>query len=79
MIPRSFTKGFLITFFKVFVKCPLHLFLGEYIRFVCAAMFSMFLGSQCVHNYYKPLQDLDKFVEEEVKNLPEDQRKKIKL
>jgi hypothetical protein len=51
---------------------------GQYIRFVLASMVSMFAGSQLVHNIFKPLKDLDKFVEKELENLPEDQRKKVK-
>lgn len=41
-------------------------------------MCSMFLGSQVVHQIYKPLHDIDKFIDEELNQLPEDQRKKIK-
>jgi hypothetical protein len=29
--------------------------------------------------FYMPLKDMDKFIEEELKRLPEEQRKKIKL
>lgn len=36
-----------------------------FLRFAGAAMLSMFAGAQCVHQYYKPLSDLDVYVEEE--------------
>lgn len=39
----------------------------------------MFLGSQMVHSYYKPLQDMEKYVEAEIENLPVDQKLKVKL
>lgn len=39
----------------------------------------MFLGSQVVHNYYQPLRDLNKYIEAEIQNLPEDQKQKVKL
>lgn len=57
---------------------PSNVTLGQYLRFFGTAMLAMFLGSQFVHNTYKPLLDLDKFIEEELKNLPEDKRKKVK-
>ena len=52
---------------------------GQYLRFATAAMLSMLLGSQVVHNYYKPLKDLDKYVEAELEKLPEDSKQKIKM
>lgn len=52
--------------------------LGSYIRFAITAIASSFIGSQVIHNIYKPLSDLDKFIEEELNNLPEDQRAKVK-
>ena len=36
--------------------------MGEYTRFMVAAMFSMLLGSQTVHFFYRPLDDLDDYV-----------------
>ena len=36
--------------------------MGEYTRFMAAAMLSMFLGSQTVHFFYRPLDDLDDYV-----------------
>lgn len=40
-----------------------------YLKFTTAALLSMFAGSQVVHVYYKPLNDLDKYIEEEIKQL----------
>ena len=36
--------------------------MGEYMRFMAAAMFSMFLGGQTVHLLYRPLDDMDDYV-----------------
>ncbi|XP_057320497.1 ubiquinol-cytochrome-c reductase complex assembly factor 6 [Microplitis mediator] len=44
---------------------------GEYIRFFIAAMISAFAGSQLVHTYYRPLDDMDQLVEEEIKRRTE--------
>lgn len=52
---------------------------GQYIRFTGTALLTMFLGSQLVHTYYKPLNDLSKYVEAEIENLPADQKLKIKM
>lgn len=52
---------------------------GQYIRFTGTALLTMFLGSQMVHSFYKPLKDLDKYVEAEIENLPPDQKLKVKL
>lgn len=38
---------------------------SKYSLFFTAAMVSMFAGSQVVHIYYKPLQDLDNYIEKE--------------
>lgn len=40
---------------------------GQYLKFMSCAMLSMMAGSQLVHMYYKPLQDLDKYIEKEMK------------
>lgn len=40
----------------------------RYLKFFAAAMASMLAGSQMVHIYYKPLDDMDVYVEEERKN-----------
>lgn len=52
---------------------------GQYIRFTGTALLTMFLGSQMVHSYYKPLQDMEKYIEAEIENLPVDQKLKVKL
>ena len=51
--------------------------LGQYIKFTSAAMLSMFLGAQFVHSFYKPLSDMDKYIEKELQSLPDDERNKI--
>ncbi|XP_073944113.1 ubiquinol-cytochrome c reductase complex assembly factor 6 sloth 2 [Choristoneura fumiferana] len=51
---------------------------GQYISFSAAAMFSMLAGSQLVHQYYKPLQDLNEYLNKEMKNLPSDVQEKIR-
>jgi len=38
----------------------------KYISFFVAAMASMAAGAQVVHTYYKPLRDLDVYVEREI-------------
>ncbi|XP_022908504.1 ubiquinol-cytochrome c reductase complex assembly factor 6 [Onthophagus taurus] len=40
----------------------------RYLKFFTAAMLSMLAGSQVVHMYYKPMADLDKYIEEERKH-----------
>ncbi|XP_067642141.1 ubiquinol-cytochrome c reductase complex assembly factor 6 [Eurosta solidaginis] len=42
---------------------------GQYMKFLTAAMLSMMAGSQLVHMYYKPLEDLNTYIEREMKNL----------
>lgn len=39
---------------------------GQYIKFSIAAFLAMSAGSQAVHIYYKPLQDLNVYVEKEL-------------
>ncbi|XP_059054298.1 ubiquinol-cytochrome-c reductase complex assembly factor 6 [Achroia grisella] len=51
---------------------------GQYISFSVAAMVSMLMGSQVVHLYYKPLQDLNKYIDKELKNFPDNIQIKIK-
>ncbi|XP_012281523.1 uncharacterized protein C12orf73 homolog [Orussus abietinus] len=38
---------------------------SRYIRFVVTSMVTMLAGAQIVHTYYKPLEHLDKEIEEE--------------
>ncbi|XP_055682820.1 ubiquinol-cytochrome-c reductase complex assembly factor 6 [Lutzomyia longipalpis] len=42
---------------------------GQYMRFFIAAMLSMAAGAQVVHNYYKPMKDLDAYVAQELQQL----------
>lgn len=37
----------------------------QYTKFTVAALLAMFAGSQSVHLYYKPLADLNEYVEKE--------------
>ncbi|XP_028898253.1 uncharacterized protein LOC114804376 [Zeugodacus cucurbitae] len=39
---------------------------GQYMKFLSAAMLSMMAGSQLVHMYYKPLDDLNTYIEREM-------------
>lgn len=57
---------------------PSNVTVGQYIRFTFSALGTMFLGSQIVHQLFKPLDDLEKYIDEELKKLPEDQRTKVK-
>ncbi|XP_026758031.2 protein brawnin [Galleria mellonella] len=51
---------------------------GQYISFSVAAMTSMLAGSQVVHLYYRPLQDLNKYIDKELKNFPDHLQHKIR-
>lgn len=42
---------------------------GQYLKFMSCALLSMMAGSQLVHMYYKPLQDLDSYIDQEMKQL----------
>lgn len=48
------------------VKMPASVSWSQYLKFLSAAMFSMFAGAQIVHVYYRPLADLDNFIEKEL-------------
>lgn len=37
----------------------------KYLTFLSVAMLTMFAGAQVVHVYYRPLEDLDRYIEEE--------------
>lgn len=39
---------------------------GRYLSFTAAATVSMFAGSQVVHTYYRPLDDLPQYVKTEI-------------
>jgi len=41
----------------------------QYIKFFVAAMVSMLLGAQAVHEYYRPLDDVSELVQQEVERL----------
>jgi len=41
----------------------------QYLKFFVAAMVSMVLGAQAVHVYYRPLDDLNELVQQEVERL----------
>lgn len=43
--------------------------LASYVKFSIMALTSMMFGSQFVHNIYKPLDDLDDYVEKEMEKL----------
>ena len=48
---------------------------GRYLRFTAAAFASMMAGSQFVHMYYRPLEDLDDLVTAEKIKLKETMNK----
>lgn len=52
--------------------------IGQYVKFASSALLSMFLGSHVVHTYYRPLKDLDKYIEKELDKLPNDMKDKVK-
>jgi len=43
---------------------PAGVSLYTYSKFACAALLSMALGSQAVHQYYRPLQDIEEIIRE---------------
>lgn len=47
---------------------PAGVSIKEYVKFMAAALFSMFAGSQLVHTYYKPLRDLNYYIDKEIKS-----------
>lgn len=47
----------------------------QYLKFFVAAMVSMLLGAQAVHVYYRPLDDLNELVQQEVERLNKDKDK----
>lgn len=44
-----------------------------YIRYMTAAMLSMFAGAQVVHSYYRPLDDLEELIKKEKEALLREQ------
>lgn len=57
---------------------PAGVTLGQYIRFSTAAFLSMLIGSEIVHEYFRPLNDIDNFISEEIQKLPPEQQVKLK-
>ncbi|XP_076448508.1 ubiquinol-cytochrome c reductase complex assembly factor 6-like [Babylonia areolata] len=45
---------------------------GRYLRFFTASMLSMFAGAQVVHLIYRPLDDMEEWVEKEKKKKQEE-------
>jgi len=43
--------------------------IAAYVKFSLMAIASMMFGSQLVHNQYKPLDDLEDYVEKEMEKL----------
>ncbi|XP_050532789.1 uncharacterized protein LOC126900852 [Daktulosphaira vitifoliae] len=46
--------------------------LGLYVKYSFMALVSMMVGSQIVHNHFKPLDDLEDYVEREFEKLKND-------
>lgn len=42
---------------------------GQYLKFTACALLSMAAGSQMVHLYYRPLDDMDLYIEKMEKEL----------
>lgn len=51
---------------------------GQYMAFSSAAMLTMLAGSQIVHQYYRPLKNLQEYINKELKNLPDHVQAKIR-
>ncbi|XP_034840073.1 ubiquinol-cytochrome c reductase complex assembly factor 6 [Maniola hyperantus] len=51
---------------------------GQYITFSTTALLTMLAGSQVVHLYYKPLVDLNKYINKELESYPENVQQKIR-
>lgn len=51
---------------------------GQYTKFFISAMLSMMAGSQLVHIYYKPLEDIDVYIEKELKTTKQPQNSQEK-
>lgn len=48
---------------------------GQYSKFFVAAMLSMLAGSQVVHMYYRPLDDLDVYIKKELESVEGEAKK----
>lgn len=51
---------------------------GQYLGFSAAALASMLAGAQLVHLRYRPLQDLDSYIQKELNNFPDVIQSKIR-
>jgi hypothetical protein len=51
---------------------PAGVSLTQYVKFSIAAFITMMAGSQSVHYYYKPLEGLEKMVQEETERRSKD-------
>lgn len=49
---------------------PLGVPLRRYVTFMAASLLTMFAGAQTVHVYYKPLDDLDEYIEKAKRETP---------
>lgn len=55
---------------------PAGISLGRYITFCAMAFFTALAGAQCVHNFYRPLDDLEDLVEQRLKERQKELQKK---
>lgn len=62
---------------RFFIIMPAGVSWGEYLKFMSCALLSMMAGSQLVHMYYKPLEDLDLYIEQEMKKTDTSQNVEI--
>ncbi|OWR41708.1 hypothetical protein KGM_205061 [Danaus plexippus plexippus] len=51
---------------------------GQYLSFSTAALLSMLAGSQVVHLHYKPLEDIHRYINNELKLLPDNVQEQIR-
>ncbi|XP_023950532.1 protein brawnin [Bicyclus anynana] len=51
---------------------------GQYVCFSIASLLTMLAGSQVVHQHYKPLVDLNKYINKELEGYPENVQQKIR-
>lgn len=51
---------------------------GQYITFSISALLTMLAGSQVVHLHYRPLVDLNKYINKELVDYPENVQQKIR-
>ncbi|XP_039747336.1 protein brawnin [Pararge aegeria] len=51
---------------------------GQYISFSVTAFLTMIAGSQVIHHHYRPLVDLNKYINKELEGYPENVQQKIR-